>query len=62
MVHLGVEYKTIHACKNGCILYRDEYKNNQECHVCMENRYHTDIQSTTVPNKALRHMPIIPGI
>ena len=60
LVHLGIEYNQIHACENDCILYRDNYKNHQECLVCKDKRYHTDLQSATVPNKVLRHMPIIP--
>lgn len=62
LVELGVEYKQIHACQNDCILYRGEYQNKQECPVCKEKRYRTDVQSPTVPNKVLRHMPIIPRI
>jgi hypothetical protein len=27
-----------------------------------EKRYRTDVQSPTVPNKVLRHMPIIPRV
>ena len=62
LVHLGIEYNQIHACENDCILYRDNYKNHQECPVCKHKRYRTDIQSATVPNKVLRHMPIIPRL
>ena len=49
LVELGVEYKQIHACQNDFILYRGDYQNKQECHVCKEKRYHTDVQSPTVP-------------
>ena len=59
LVHLGIEYNQIHACENDCILYRDNYKNHQEC---KHKRYRTDLQSATVPNKVLRHMPIIPRL
>ena len=62
LVELGVEYKQIHACQNDCILYRGEYQNKQECPVCKEKRYRTDVQSPTIPNKVLCHMPIIPRI
>ena len=62
LVELGVEYKQIHACQNDCILYRGEYQNKQECLVWKEKRYRTDVQSPTIPNKVLRHMPIIPRI
>ena len=62
LVELGIEYKQIHACQNDCILYRGEYQNKQECLVCKEKRYRTDVQIPTVPNKVLRHMPFIPKI
>ena len=59
---LGIEYKQIHSCKNDCILYKNEYQNKVECHVCKENRYSTDVQGPTVPKMVLRHMPIIPRL
>ena len=62
LVELGVEYKQIHACQNDFILYRGEYQNKQEFPVRKEKSYHTYVQSPTVPNKVLRHMPIIPII
>jgi len=62
LVDFGIGYNQIHACKNDCILYRDEYQNNEECPVCKEKRYCIDVQGPTVPNKVLRHMPIIPSL
>lgn len=53
LVKLGIEYKQIHACKNDRILYRDEYKDNEEFPVCNEKRYRIDVQGSTVPNKVL---------
>ena len=57
LVELGIEYKKIHSCKNGFILYRDEYQDKEECLVCKEKRYHTNVQGPTVPKKVLHHMP-----
>ena len=62
LVELGIEYKQIHSCKNDCILYKDKYQDKVECPVCKEKRYRTDLQGPTVPNKVLRHMPIIPRL
>jgi hypothetical protein len=59
---LGIEYKQIHSCKNDCILYRGEYKNKVECHVCKGIRYRTDVQCPIVPKRVLRNMPIIPRL
>ena len=62
LVELGIEYKQIHSCKNDWILYKDEYQDKVECPVCKEKRYCTNVQGRTVPNKVLRHMPIIPRL
>ena len=62
LAHLGIEYNQIHACENDYILYRVNYKNHQEVPICKHKRYRIDIQSATVPNKVLRHMPIIPRL
>ena len=62
LVEFGIEYEQIHSCKNDFILYRGEYQNKVECHVCKENRYRRDVQGPTVPKKVLRHMPIIPRL
>lgn len=59
---LGIEYKQIHVCKNDFILYKDEYKDNEECPVCKEKRYRIDVQGSIVPNKVLQHMSIIPRL
>ena len=42
--------------------YTENYKNHQECPICKNKRYRTDLQSATVPSKVLRHMPIIPRL
>lgn len=44
LVKLGIEYKKIHGCKHDCILYINEYKDNEEFPVCKEKRYHMDVQ------------------
>ena len=62
LVELGIEYKKIHSCKNDCILYKDEYQDKLECPVFKEKRHHTDVQGPTIPDKILRHMPIIPRL
>jgi hypothetical protein len=36
---LGLEIQKIHACPNGCILYRGEYENLDACPVCWASRY-----------------------
>ena len=36
---LGLKYKSIHACKYNCILYRNEHGQKDGCPVCGEPRY-----------------------
>ena len=62
LVELGIEYKKIHSCKNDFILHKDEYQDKVECPICKEKRYRTDVQGPIVPNRVLRHMPIIPRL
>ena len=59
---LGLNYKQIHACPNGCILYRKEYENLSECPKsgCGRSRYMPNSQ--TSPSKVIRWFPIIPRV
>lgn len=59
---LGVDYDTIHACPNDCVLFRKEYAELEKCPTCGTNRYRKDLQGSTVPEKVLRHFPLIPRI
>jgi len=36
---VGMEYQKIHACRNDCVLYRNEYAELQNCPTCGESRY-----------------------
>src|SRR6266540_516172 len=36
---LGLEVEKIHACRNECILYREEFANLHSCPVCVASRY-----------------------
>ena len=62
LTDVGMDYTTIHACQNDCILFRGEYANLDVCPKCQESRYRQDLSSTTIPAKVLRHFPIIPRI
>ena len=59
---LGVDYETIHACLNDCVLFRKEYAELEKFPTCGTNRYRKDLQGSTVPEKVLRHFPLIPRI
>ncbi|KAL3699461.1 hypothetical protein R1sor_017483 [Riccia sorocarpa] len=56
---LSLDYKIIHACPNGCVLFRGEYSNCDLCPQCGSNRYKL-VGRSQVPAKILRHFPVIP--
>ena len=58
LADVGMDYTTIHACQNDCILFRGEYANLDVCPKCQESRYRQDLSGTTIPAKVLRHFPI----
>jgi hypothetical protein len=57
---LGLSYNTIHACKNGHCLFRNELKEAKECPQCKESRYIPGSES--IPVKVLQHFPLIPRL
>ena len=60
---LGLGYKSIHACKNDCVLFRKENENLENCPECGEFRYkHNDGKGKKIPVKVLRHLPLIPRL
>ena len=58
---LGLEYKTIDACRNGCVLFRAGYVDLEICPLCNAPRFRRVGQSR-VPFKVLRHFPVIPRL
>ena len=39
LTDVGMDYTTIHARQNDCILFRGEYANLDVCPKCQESRY-----------------------
>ena len=65
---LKMPYEKIHACPNGCILFRKEYAEAKYCPKCNKSRF-VEVDSgdgkprqTTIPAKILRYLPPIPRI
>ena len=58
---LGLKYDTIDACKNGCVLFRGEYADMEACPLCNAPKYKR-VGMSSVPNKVLRHFPLIPRL
>jgi hypothetical protein len=58
---LGLAYKVIHACPKGHMLLCGFHENDQICHKCGANRFKA-VGTSLVPQKVLRHFPIIPRL
>ncbi|XP_043694211.1 uncharacterized protein LOC122644910 [Telopea speciosissima] len=55
---LGLNYEKIDACRNDCMLYRNETANAMSCYKCGISRYKSDDKKILV--KILCHFPLIP--
>ena len=58
---LGLGYKMIHACPNGCCLFKGDLEHTEKCPVCEADRYKMCGRSK-VPSLILRHFPLIPQL
>ena len=59
---IGLGYKSIHVCKNNCVLFRKEYADMEVCPKCGESRWEDSDGSKRFPHKVLRHFPLIPWL
>ena len=61
---LRMEYQKIHACRNDCILYRNQYKDDIACPICGKSRWKINDEGKKikkgVPAKFLWYFPPIP--
>ena len=61
-------YEQIHACPNGCVLFRKQHAKATHCPKCKSSRYlEVDTRDggkkqLTIPVKILRYLPFIPRI
>ena len=58
VVKLGLSYNIIHACRNGCCMFRKELQDAKCCPKCNAPRYKST--SSIIPSKILRHLQLIP--
>lgn len=59
---LGLGYRSIHACPNGCVLYRGRRMNDlKQCPKCQAPRFRRYGKSE-VPAKVIRYFPIVPRL
>lgn len=57
---LGLNYNIIHACPDGCVLYRGDNANLKECPECGKSRFIRG--SEVIPARVIRHFPLIPRL
>ncbi len=58
---LGLAYDVIHACPKGHMLYCGQYENEQNYQKCGAARFKV-VGKLVVPQKVLRHFPLIPRL
>ena len=57
---MGLSYNSIHACRNGCCLYRKELTDVVNCPKCGAAKYTSEKSHRAV--KILRYFPLIPRL
>ncbi len=58
---LGLAHDVIHACPQGHMLYHGQYENEQSCQKCGASQFKV-VGKSLVPQKVLRHFPLIPRL
>jgi hypothetical protein len=59
LIHkFGLNYKIIHACLKGCVLFWGEHKDVESCPKCGGHRYKEGVNKV-LPMKVFNHFPII---
>ncbi len=58
---VGLNYKTIHACPNGCVLFQGVYVELEACPKC-GLKWYKDVGRTKLPTKVLHNFPLIPQL
>jgi hypothetical protein len=63
LTSIGMTFETIHACPNGCILYRGEYADAQSCPKanCNKPRYRSDTIGDKIPQKVGLFLDFLQG-
>ncbi|RLM69068.1 uncharacterized protein C2845_PM17G05100 [Panicum miliaceum] len=59
---MGLGYVSIHACSKNCVLFRKDHANKDECPICGESRWKDKDGKKKIPQKVLRHFPLIPRL
>ena len=59
---LGLGYDSIHVFPNNCVLFRKELAKMDNCPVCGASRWKDEDTRKQIPNKVLRHFPVVPRL
>nr|XP_051215266.1 uncharacterized protein LOC127332988 [Lolium perenne] len=59
---LGLGYESIHVCPNNCVLFRKDYAKENNCPKCKASRWKDVDGRRKIPEKVLRHFPLIPRL
>jgi len=59
---LGLGYESIHVCPNNCVLFRKELAKKDACPICGASRWKDAYNRRQIPEKVLRHFPLIPRL
>jgi hypothetical protein len=59
---LGLGYNSIHVCPNNCVLFRNNLEKDDVCPVCSASRWKVNDGKKKIPEKVLRHFPLIPRL
>jgi uncharacterized Zn finger protein (UPF0148 family) len=65
---LKMPYEAIHACQNGCVLFRGDHEEATHCPKCKASRF-VEVdgsdgkkKQSNIPEMVLRHLPFIPRL
>ncbi|KAI3462212.1 hypothetical protein Pfo_018875 [Paulownia fortunei] len=60
---LGLGYESIHACKNDCILFRNDHEDKDTCAMCKEPCYKVnEANKKKIPQKVLQYFLLKPRL
>jgi hypothetical protein len=59
---LGLGYVSIHVCPNNCVLFRKQLAKHDNCPQCGASRWKDGDGKRQIPEKVLRHFPLIPRL
>ena len=59
---LGLGYVSIHVCPNNCVLFQKDLAKHDNCPKCNASRWKDADGKKSIPEKVLRHFPLIPRL